>query len=199
MPEAAPAGTGHDAAARAVAAPGAAFVPASGTGRLSSNPMGLLEEAREGTLYCAEIGQYSKGEQKGLAFLLPKLEKYETALVCTSSEPLGNLAAEGRFDAALLSQLAAGAVMLPPLRNRRDDIPPLIERSQDVFRRDLPRLLREHPRQWVAYHGDERVAVGPSKRQLYQKCLRRGLRVGEFVVRSIEPEVPREVEHFNDV
>jgi len=121
-------GTGHDAAARAVAAPGAAFVPASGTGRLSSNPMGLLEEAREGTLYCAEIGQYSKGEQKGLAFLLPKLEKYETALVCTSSEPLGNLAAEGRFDAALLSQLAAGAVMLPPLRNRRDDIPPLIER-----------------------------------------------------------------------
>jgi hypothetical protein len=80
-----------------------------------------------------------------------------------------------------------------------DVIPPLIARSQDAFRRDLPRLLREHPRQWVAYHGDARVAVGPSKRQLYQECLRRGLRVGEFVVRSIRPEGPREVDHLNDV
>jgi hypothetical protein len=85
------------------------------------------------------------------------------------------------------------------LSSSPDIIPPLIERSQDAFRRDLPRLLREHPRQWVAYHGDERVAVGPAKRQLYQECLRRGFRVGEFVVRSIEPEVPREVDHFNDV
>jgi DNA-binding NtrC family response regulator len=122
-------GTGHDSAARAVAAPGQPFVPVTGSGpRLASNPMSLLEEAREGTLYAAEIGQYSKGEQKGLAFLLGKLEKHDVALVCTSSDPLGNLAAEGRFDAALLSQLSAGAVMLPPLRARREDIPPLIER-----------------------------------------------------------------------
>ena len=49
-------------------------------------------------------------------------------LVCTSAEPLGNLAAEGKFDAALLAQLSPGAVMLPPLRTRREDIPPLIER-----------------------------------------------------------------------
>jgi two-component system nitrogen regulation response regulator NtrX len=49
-------------------------------------------------------------------------------LVCTSSEFLGNLAAEGKFDAALLSMLSAGAVLLPPLRSRREDIPSLIER-----------------------------------------------------------------------
>jgi two-component system, NtrC family, nitrogen regulation response regulator NtrX len=49
-------------------------------------------------------------------------------LVATSAEPLANLAAEGRFDAALLSQLSSGAVLLPPLRSRRDDIPALIER-----------------------------------------------------------------------
>lgn len=121
-------GTGHDAAARAVAATGAPFLPLANGSRLSANPIAMLEEVREGTLYCAEIGSYSKGEQKGLAFLLPKLEKYEATLVCTSSEALGNLAAEGRFDAALLSQLSVGAVMLPPLRIRRDDIPPMIER-----------------------------------------------------------------------
>ena len=49
-------------------------------------------------------------------------------LVATSAEPLANLATEGRFDAGLLSQLSAGAVVLPPLRSRRDDIPALIER-----------------------------------------------------------------------
>jgi len=122
------AGTGHDVAARALQTPDAPWVALANGARLTSNPLGLIEEAREGGLYCAEIGQYSKIEQKGLAFLLPKLDKQNVTLVCTSSEPLGNLAAEGKFDAALLAQLSAGTVLLPPLRKRREDIPPLIER-----------------------------------------------------------------------
>ena len=93
----------------------------------------MLEEARDGTLYCAEIGQYAKAEQRGLAFLLPKLDKANVTLVCTSTEPLGNMAAENKFDAALLAALSTGAVLLPPLRARREDIPALIERFwQDV-------------------------------------------------------------------
>ena len=88
----------------------------------------MLDEARDGTLYCAEIGQYAKAEQRGLAFLLPKFDEANVTLVCTSAEPLGNLAAEGKFDAALLAALSIGAVLLPPLRARREDIPPLIER-----------------------------------------------------------------------
>ena len=121
-------GTGHDIAARALQMPDAPWVALANGQRLTSNPLALIEEAHEGTLYCAEIGQYSKAEQKGLAFLLPKLERHNVTLVCTSAEPLGNLAAEGKFDAALLAQLSPGAVMLPPLRTRREDIPPLIER-----------------------------------------------------------------------
>jgi DNA-binding NtrC family response regulator len=122
------AGTGHDIAARTLQLPGAPFVALSNGVRLANNPLALIEEAREGVLYCAEIGQYSRNEQKGLAFLLPKLDKHKIVFVATSAEPLANLASEGRFDAALLSQLSAGAVVLPPLRTRRDDIPALIER-----------------------------------------------------------------------
>jgi two-component system nitrogen regulation response regulator NtrX len=121
-------GTGHDIAARALQMPDAPWVALANGQRLTANPLALIEEAHEGTLYCAEIGQYSKAEQKGLAFLLPKLERHDVTLVCTSAEPLGNLAAEGKFDPALLAQLSPGAVMLPPLRTRREDIPPLIER-----------------------------------------------------------------------
>jgi two-component system, NtrC family, nitrogen regulation response regulator NtrX len=121
-------GTGHDIAARALQVPGAPFVALANGARLANNPLALIEEAREGVLYCAEIGQYSRAEQKGLAFLLPKLDKHNIVLVATSAEPLANLATEGKFDAGLLSQLSAGAIVLPPLRSRRDDIPALIER-----------------------------------------------------------------------
>ena len=121
-------GAGHDTAARALHVPDAPLVILANGARLAANPSQVLEEARDGLLYCADIGAYSKAEQKALAFILPKLEKQDTILVCTSSEQLGNLAAEGRFDPALLSILSAGAVMLPPLRVRRDDLPALISR-----------------------------------------------------------------------
>jgi DNA-binding NtrC family response regulator len=122
------AGTGHDAAARALQREQTPWVPLGNGQRLVANPLALLEEAREGTLYCAEVGAYSKAEQKGLAFLLPKLERADVTLVCASAESLANLATEGKFDAALLSALASGAVLLPPLRERREDIPALIDR-----------------------------------------------------------------------
>jgi DNA-binding NtrC family response regulator len=121
-------GTGHELTARALHVAQTPWVALANGSRLVANPLALLEEAREGTLYCAEIGHYSRAEQKGLSFLLPKLERAGVSLVCTSAEALGNLAAEGKFDAGLLSSLAVGAVLLPPLRSRRDDIPALIER-----------------------------------------------------------------------
>ena len=121
-------GTGHDIAAQALRSADAPWVALADGTRLAANPAALIEEAHEGTLYCAEIGQYTKAEQKGLAFLVGKLERHAITLAATSSEALGALAAEGKFDAALLSALSAGAVMLPPLRARREDIPPLIER-----------------------------------------------------------------------
>src|SRR5436190_20860095 len=121
-------GTGHDVAARALQLRDAPFIALPNGTRFQNNPLSLLEEAHEGVIYCAEIGQYGKAEQKGLSFLLGKLDKHNVTVVTTSAEPLGNLATEGKFDAALLAQLSAGAVMLPPLRARLDDIPPLIER-----------------------------------------------------------------------
>ena len=68
-------------------------------------------------------------------------------------------------------------------------IPIIISRSQAAFRRDLPRLLAERPGQWVAYQGDQQIGFGATKTELYQKCLRRGLKRDEFLVRSIEPEM----------
>ena len=57
--------------------------------------------------------------------------------------------------------------------------------STDAFYRDLPGLLKTHYRKWVAYHGDRLLGVGRSKTELYQKCLRDGLKEDEFVVRFV--------------
>jgi hypothetical protein len=74
------------------------------------------------------------------------------------------------------------------------EIAPLVARSQAAFRRDLPELLKSHYRQWVAYHGENRVGFGRTQFELYDECYRRGLRDDEFVVRSIEPEMPDEID-----
>jgi two-component system, NtrC family, nitrogen regulation response regulator NtrX len=135
-------GAGHDMAARALHLPDAPWLALPSGVRLAANPLSVLEEAREGGLFCAEIGQFAKAEQKGLAFLLPKLERASVTLVCTSAEPLGNLAAEGKFDPALLAALSVGAVLLPPLRTRREDIPALVDR----FWRDITAAQKDAER-----------------------------------------------------
>jgi hypothetical protein len=76
---------------------------------------------------------------------------------------------------------------------------PKILQARQAFRRDLPELLRDHPRRWVAYHGDQRIAVGATKTALYQDCLRRGLQRDQFLVLLVEPEMPDEIEVPIDV
>jgi DNA-binding NtrC family response regulator len=122
-------GTGHETVARAIRMPDAPWVELESPPSLVSHPLTVLESARDGVLHCPEIGALSKTEQRGLAFVLQKADKYNVTLVCTSSEPLGTLASEGRFDVALLSALSAGLVTLPPLRQRPEDVPLLVERA----------------------------------------------------------------------
>ncbi len=143
-------GAGHEVVARAMHVPDTPFAAHATGARLATNPLQVLEEAHEGTLYCAEIGTYSKAEQKGLAFVLSKLERHSTVLVCTSSEQIGNLAAEGRFDSGLLTILSAGAVMLPPLRLRRDDIPALVDRFWREITASQRTVATLHPSAVVA-------------------------------------------------
>ncbi len=74
------------------------------------------------------------------------------------------------------------------------EIAPLVARSQAAFRRDLPELLKTHYRQWVAYHGEDRIRFGRTQFELYEECYRRGLHDDEFVVRSVEPEMPDKID-----
>jgi hypothetical protein len=74
------------------------------------------------------------------------------------------------------------------------EIPPMVRLAQAAFLRDLPNLIAEHRRSWAAYHGDQRVAIGASKRQLFKECAARKIPPGEFIVRLIEPEIPEDID-----
>jgi hypothetical protein len=76
------------------------------------------------------------------------------------------------------------------------EISSAIRTSQEAFRNALPELLKTkaESKQWVAFCGLELVALGCTKTEVYQECLRRGLKRGTFVVRIIEPEASNETE-----
>jgi hypothetical protein len=67
---------------------------------------------------------------------------------------------------------------------------PAIQRSLDAFRAALPELLKNKTpeQEWVAFCGDELVCFGRTKTEVYQECLRRGLKHGTFIVWSVESE-----------
>ncbi len=74
-----------------------------------------------------------------------------------------------------------------------ETFPPLIRQARMAWRRDLPILLKTHPKKWVAYHGDRQVCIGKTKTEVFQQCLRAGLERGQFLVLLIEREREHEV------
>jgi hypothetical protein len=81
-----------------------------------------------------------------------------------------------------------------------EETPPALsmgERAVLAFRRDLPRLLQELPSRvwWVAYYGDAQVGRSKSPAELYRRCFQLGMKQGDFIVRPIAPEPPREFMH----
>jgi hypothetical protein len=69
-------------------------------------------------------------------------------------------------------------------------LPPVIAQACVAFRHDLPALLAEGQQgQWAAYHGAERLAIGPSKTLLYRCFTSQGIDIRDLFVRLITPEM----------
>jgi DNA-binding NtrC family response regulator len=101
---------------------------------LLQNGSSLWREARGGLLYLARIDELSPDQQHQLRDLLERAAHERMRIhaasgplqhVAGSSQPLRRLAAAGSFRSDLASHLTAIRFALPPLRERRDDIPVL--------------------------------------------------------------------------
>jgi two-component system, NtrC family, nitrogen regulation response regulator NtrX len=134
-------GVGFTECARALHDANTPWITLESGQRLINNPLEILESARGGTLFCSEVAHLSRSEQRSLSFMLGKMTQYVVRIVCASSEPLGQLSGEGRFDPNLYSLLSAATVVIPPLRTRRADLPALIERCALAFSQEAPTRL----------------------------------------------------------
>ena len=117
------AGCGFELCARHLHIPNTPWVSPEEADWLATNPFEPLTEAREGTLFLPEIALLSKAEQKGLAQLLGKLEKFNVRLICAATGPLPAMAEDGRFDATLYHQLSGLTIRVPSLTDHAEDIP----------------------------------------------------------------------------
>ncbi|HKI21747.1 MAG TPA: hypothetical protein VKA15_27900 [Isosphaeraceae bacterium] len=70
------------------------------------------------------------------------------------------------------------------------EVNPKIREAVAKHRIEWEELMKKHPYQWAAYHGDKRLEIGKSKEALYHKYLDRGIRLEELVVLGIGPPIP---------
>ena len=96
---------------------------------------GLLEVADGGTLFLDELGELDKGMQVKLLRFLESSEirrvgenetfKVDVRIVCATNRDLADMAQEGTFREDLIFRVNTFEIHLPPLRERRPDIPEL--------------------------------------------------------------------------
>ncbi len=118
-----------------------------------SNKKGLFEVASSGSLFLDEIGELPSQTQVKLLRAIQErrimavggLEEIEvdTRIIAATNRDLNREVAEGRFREDLFWRLNVVPLHLPPLRERREDIPALIRHFLDKYAREYG---RERPR-----------------------------------------------------
>ena len=107
---------------------------------------GFAERARAGILFLDEVSELPMALQAKLLRLVEareyhrvggeQLMQFRGRIVCSSNRNLENLINEQKFRSDLFYRINAVIVEVPPLRQRRDDIPWLIEHYLDHFRKE---------------------------------------------------------------
>jgi DNA-binding NtrC family response regulator len=118
-----------------------------------SQKKGLLEVADGGTAFLDEIGEMGLAMQaKMLRFLEEKTFKrvggtrdihVDVRIVAATNRVLEEAVQAGRFRADLFYRLKVIPILLPPLRERREDIPLLVQHFLDHYNRELRKSTRE--------------------------------------------------------
>ncbi len=117
--------------------------------------VGLFEYANGGTVFLDEIGDLDITTQAKLLRVLetgefqrigaPEVLCSDIRLICATHKNLDLMVKEERFRADLYYRLRGIEIALPPLRERREDIPAIVGRFLDSFtvERDMPPKVLE--------------------------------------------------------
>lgn len=105
---------------------------------------GRFEMANKGTIFLDEVGEMTLATQKKLLRVLQEREfervggsvsvKVDTRIITATNKVLPHEIETGRFREDLFYRLNVIAIYLPPLRDRKDDIPLLVEHFVEKHR-----------------------------------------------------------------
>jgi transcriptional regulator with GAF, ATPase, and Fis domain len=126
---------------------------------------GLFQESSGGTILLDEIGEMPIKMQPGLLRVLQEKtvrpvggtreEPVDVRVVAATNRDLSAMVAEGSFREDLFYRLHVVELHVPPLRERVEDIPPLIDHFLSLYsaryRRDRKTLARDALRKMCAY------------------------------------------------
>jgi DNA-binding NtrC family response regulator len=110
------------------------------------NRQGRLDQAHKGTLFLDEVGTMSGALQMKLLRVLQEREfervgeshttKVDVRVVAATNSDLHRMVADGQFREDLYYRLNVIPVRIPPLRERKEDIPLLVQHFLEKFQRD---------------------------------------------------------------
>jgi two-component system nitrogen regulation response regulator GlnG len=113
--------------------------------------IGKFEQAHQGTLFLDEIGDMSPATQAKVLRVLQEQRfervggeeaiRTDVRVLAATNKDLAREVAAGRFRGDLLYRLNVFTIHLPPLRERRDDVPLLVEHFLRGFAQTLGRNL----------------------------------------------------------
>ncbi|MCW5892490.1 MAG: sigma-54-dependent Fis family transcriptional regulator [bacterium] len=112
---------------------------------------GLFEAAHGGTIFLDEIGELPLGVQVKLLRVLenreikrvgsPEPMKVDIRVIAATNRDLLHMVSQGTFRDDLYYRLNVGAIQLPPLRERGDDIEPLVRHFIGICNQKLGRTV----------------------------------------------------------
>jgi formate hydrogenlyase transcriptional activator len=166
----------------------------------SKRRLGRFELADGGTLFLDEVGELSLEAQAKLLRVLQERQfervggsesiHVDVRIVAATNRDLARLAAEKRFREDLYFRLSVFPIALPPLRDRRDDIPALV----DLFVARAAQRLRV-PRRSLDRAGLERLMSydWPGNVRELENAIERSMIVSSGATLSVEAAVPTPV------
>jgi DNA-binding NtrC family response regulator len=120
------------------------------------NKRGIFEEAHGGTVFLDEVSEMSPALQVKLLRTLEGQEirrvgsnqaiKIDVRIIAASNRRLGELVEQGKFRQDLYYRLRVIEIELPPLRERFEDIPMLVEHFLKEFGRERGQTFSISPR-----------------------------------------------------
>jgi len=124
------------------------------TGAIQRKP-GRFELAHQGTLFLDEVGDLPLELQPKLLRAIQEREferlggtvtqKVDVRIIAATHHPLSAMAEDGRFRQDLFYRLSVFPIQVPPLRERREDIPGLVAFFTRKFARQLNRTIEHIP------------------------------------------------------